>query len=701
MVSKEYPSLKLLQEYPQRTFNTSSVRENDLSFPTFDEALGAIALGEECSESFINIPSFKEQNTSLNPYNESFLSSSWVQIKSDLDEDLDYKEHINAENYKSFCTNSIYPNVNSFQNYTMPKNSSDVSNQENVKVDSKKDKEIDLISRVNSARRICLPKVKLNKASRSNSQPQQFLVKTGGGMGVHVPELAIDSQHFGEPSSSTSNQDSEFYCIDIPKSSSSSHSSTELSRLEDINYPDLTEFQTENVSDKKHKPKVKSLQPSQTLAISAAAIKSYFTSSTEKSIPKTNDMKTPDPEETVKSKVMGIWNNVKYSGWTMNMKTNFSKEIPINMLGKVYHHSFVDCKTQRCSDLDGFKIDFYNILWFTYRRKFPVLPASTLSTDCGWGCMIRCGQMMMAEGLKRHLLPESLDYDKADDSIFRIHKKIINLFADLPSKDAPFSIHNLVEAGHSMNKQAGDWYGPHCVAHMFKEVLQLGSKSFPSLQGLSVYVAQDGAVYIQDVLDMCSTNKCYCNLKNQIETDLDDWVISGIGLQSQNNSEINKKKLTKSKSHSLNQKTVLNNNRHSRENLVDMSKLSTRNKSSSSFDHSVGFSKDTEEKNLSEWDLLSFPIKQNVQTKNSDDDVCKCRGWKSVIIFVPVRMGGIDLNPIYNDCIYSLLMDDLCIGIIGGRPKHALYFVGFQGTFIWFISSNEKIVFFNQLFYID
>ncbi len=41
-------------------------------------------------------------------------------------------------------------------------------------------------------------------------------------------------------------------------------------------------------------------------------------------------------------------------------------------------------------------------MWFSYRKDFGEIGQSGLNSDRGWGCMLRCGQMVLAESLIRY-----------------------------------------------------------------------------------------------------------------------------------------------------------------------------------------------------------------------------------------------------------------------------------------------------------
>ena len=158
------------------------------------------------------------------------------------------------------------------------------------------------------------------------------------------------------------------------------------------------------------------------------------------------------------------------------------------------------------SGITAFYQDFGSKLWMTYRKNYEEFKNTKINTDCGWGCMIRSGQMLVANAILQLKLgrqwrwfdPSKFPNMAVDAGDELMHKKIIRLFGD--NLESPLSIHNFMEiAENSFSKKPGDWFGPTVTAHLIKQVVEKNRENCELLKNFNVYVATDNTIYKDDI----------------------------------------------------------------------------------------------------------------------------------------------------------------------------------------------------------
>uniref|UniRef100_A0A8C1DIQ6 Cysteine protease n=1 Tax=Cyprinus carpio carpio TaxID=630221 RepID=A0A8C1DIQ6_CYPCA len=155
---------------------------------------------------------------------------------------------------------------------------------------------------------------------------------------------------------------------------------------------------------------------------------------------------------------------------------------PVWILGARY-----DLKTKKSELLS----DVRSRLWFTYRKKFSPIGGTGPSSDAGWGCMLRCGQMILAQALVCRHLGRDWRWDPEKRQPKEYHR-ILHCFLD--KKDSCYSIHQMAQMGVGEGKSVGEWYGPNTVAQVLKKLAL-----FDDWNTLAVYVSMDNTVVIEDI----------------------------------------------------------------------------------------------------------------------------------------------------------------------------------------------------------
>lgn len=132
------------------------------------------------------------------------------------------------------------------------------------------------------------------------------------------------------------------------------------------------------------------------------------------------------------------------------------------------------------------KDDLESRYWFTYRKGFAQIGGHGPSSDQGWGCMLRAGQMMLAETISQIKLGRDFKWKPSNQDQEDYHE-IVSLFHD--SHSSPVSIQQIALTGAiSEKRKVGEWFGPNTMAQVMKKICH--DKSL----GVSVHVAMDSVV---------------------------------------------------------------------------------------------------------------------------------------------------------------------------------------------------------------
>jgi cysteine protease ATG4 len=129
---------------------------------------------------------------------------------------------------------------------------------------------------------------------------------------------------------------------------------------------------------------------------------------------------------------------------------------------------------------EAFAEDMASRVWVTYRSGFCPIGPSGLTTDAGWGCTIRSGQMLMANCLLVHF--KGREWRRSQGETEQQHEReserdILSLFFDTEAPEHYLSIHNIIKQGQSFGIVAGHWVGPFVLSQTLEKIINCKESS--------------------------------------------------------------------------------------------------------------------------------------------------------------------------------------------------------------------------------
>nr|CDS31977.1 cysteine protease atg4b [Hymenolepis microstoma] len=310
---------------------------------------------------------------------------------------------------------------------------------------------------------------------------------------------------------------------------------------------------------------------------------------------------------------------------------NSNEEKTVWILGKKYNS---------VKDRDKISKDIRSRLWFTYRRGFsPIGDSSGPTSDSGWGCMHRCGQMMIGQTLT--LLHLSRDWRWNPDNLDEIYQRILRMFEDQPS--AIYSIHSIASFNDA-DRKIGDWLGPNTAAQILKK-LAINDR----WTNLYTHVTAEDGVVIEEIKNLCYHNEQSQNHNTSAEINDSSWVKRPGNKHERKHSE----------------RALIVSNPISKDRdgeFVEIIMPPVCNMPSSPSDN-----EDTHPRSPDSVDLEACP------------HTTPHLPWRPLLLIIPLRLGLHELNMMYAPHLMNLFKLRQCVGVLGGRPMHALWLIGSIG----------------------
>lgn len=210
----------------------------------------------------------------------------------------------------------------------------------------------------------------------------------------------------------------------------------------------------------------------------------------------------------LKNKMSNFKNNIKYNTFSLNKLIDYYSYEVIRLYDKYYSTK---------NDFNLFNIELYYVIYFSYRSNFPAIYNSKNKnkyiSDCGWGCMIRTAQMILARGIQLLKIQEEPNQvnEKTIETISlflelyldneiwkRTHITMVNKINHISGNSfevrsalPPFSIQNICKVGEMYGKYAGEWFSDVNMVNIFSNL----NEEYEPISNLKIIHFQDGVIY--------------------------------------------------------------------------------------------------------------------------------------------------------------------------------------------------------------